>query len=178
MPLKSPNMAAVGHSNMATVGNNKSIQGSPQNSLVIFTFKVVKGNIDCILNMFLKSHSMICLQIPSFRSSFQDGHQLASKPAHHKQRVARSSPIFQVSDVYTPSFLTLAPPLGQTKQQRRKKHLGGSGTCPPETFWDLESLKCHFLHFGGQFYRIMKMSYIIHKRQHISGLWIYIEFFS
>ena len=37
---------------------------------------------------------MICLQTPSFGSSFQDGHQLASEPAHHKQRVARSSPNF------------------------------------------------------------------------------------
>ena len=38
------NMAAVGHSNMAAVGNNKGIlQSSPQNSLVIFTFEVVKG---------------------------------------------------------------------------------------------------------------------------------------
>ena len=30
---------------------------------------------------------MICLQTPSFGWSFQDGRQLASKPAHHKQRV-------------------------------------------------------------------------------------------
>ena len=30
-----------GHSNMAAVGNNKSILWSPQNSLVIFMFKVV-----------------------------------------------------------------------------------------------------------------------------------------
>ena len=38
------NMAA-GHSNMAAVGNNKGILWSPQNSLVIFTFKVVEGNM-------------------------------------------------------------------------------------------------------------------------------------
>ena len=37
---KISNMAAGGHSNMAAVGNNKSILWSPQNSLVIFTFKV------------------------------------------------------------------------------------------------------------------------------------------
>ena len=39
------NMAAGGHSNMAAAGNNKSILWSPQNSLVIFTFKVVWENI-------------------------------------------------------------------------------------------------------------------------------------
>ena len=39
------NMAAGGHSNMAAVGNNKRILSSQQNSLVIFTFKVVEGNI-------------------------------------------------------------------------------------------------------------------------------------
>ena len=39
------NMAAVGHSNMAAVGNNKNILWNPQNSLVIFTFKIVEGNI-------------------------------------------------------------------------------------------------------------------------------------
>ena len=40
---------------------------------------------------------MICLQTPSFGWSFQDGRQLAPKPAHHKQRVARSNPIFEIS---------------------------------------------------------------------------------
>ena len=30
---------------MAVVGNNKIVQRSSQNSLVIFTFKVVEGNI-------------------------------------------------------------------------------------------------------------------------------------
>ena len=38
---------------------------------------------------------MICLQTPSFVWSFQNGRQLASKPVHHKQRVARSSPFFR-----------------------------------------------------------------------------------
>ena len=41
---------------------------------------------------------MIYLQTPSFGCSFQDGRQLASKPAHYKQQVARSSPIFEISD--------------------------------------------------------------------------------
>ena len=40
---------------------------------------------------------MICLQTPSFGWSFQDGRQLALKPAHPKQQVARPSPIFQIS---------------------------------------------------------------------------------
>ena len=39
------NMADGGHSNMAAVGNNKIIMRSPQNILVIFTLKVVEGNI-------------------------------------------------------------------------------------------------------------------------------------
>ena len=43
---------------------------------------------------------MICLQTPSFGCSFQDGRQLASKQAHHKQRVARSSPNFQISGFF------------------------------------------------------------------------------
>ena len=34
---------------------------------------------------------MICFQTPSFGCSLEDGRQLASKPAHHKQRVARPS---------------------------------------------------------------------------------------
>ena len=38
-------MATGGYSNMAAVGNNKSLLWSPQNRLVIFTFKVVEGNI-------------------------------------------------------------------------------------------------------------------------------------
>ena len=41
---------------------------------------------------------MICLQTPSFGWSFQDGRQLVWKPAHHKQWVVRSSPIFQISE--------------------------------------------------------------------------------
>ena len=46
---------------------------------------------------------MIWLQTPSFTLSFQDGRQLASKPVPHKQRVARSSPIFR--SVYTQSYI-------------------------------------------------------------------------
>ena len=84
-------MAAGVHSNMAAVGNNKSI-GSSQNSLVIF--KVVEGTT---LNK-RKPRSMICLQTRSFRWSFQDGRQLASKPAHHKQRVARPSPFIRSAE--------------------------------------------------------------------------------
>ena len=38
-------MAAGGYSNMAAVGNSKSILLSPKHSLVIFTFKVGEGNI-------------------------------------------------------------------------------------------------------------------------------------
>ena len=44
---------------------------------------------------------MIFLQTPSFGWSFQDGRQLASKPVHQKQRVARSRPTFQISGNYT-----------------------------------------------------------------------------
>ena len=46
--------------------------------------------------------------------------------------------------------------LGQTDQQRHKKHLGTSGAMPQETFWDIEYLKYHFLHFGGSFDTITK----------------------
>ena len=53
--------------------------------------------MDCILNLFWEARSMICLQTLSYGWSFQDGCQLASKPAHHKQRVARSSSIFRIS---------------------------------------------------------------------------------
>ena len=40
---------------------------------------------------------MICLQTPSFVWYFQDGRQLASKHARHKQSISRSSPIFEIS---------------------------------------------------------------------------------
>ena len=66
-----PNMAAGGHSDMAAVGNNKSI--------------LWREHIGCILNLFRKARNMICLQTPSIKWSFQDGRQLASKPVHHKQ---------------------------------------------------------------------------------------------
>ena len=59
---------------------------------------------------------MIFLQTPSFGLSFQDGRQLASKPAHHKQGVARSSPIFEISEsnLYTCASVTkLVIDLGQ-----------------------------------------------------------------
>ena len=49
--------------------------------------------------------------------------------------------------------------------------------CPLGKFW---ILKCHFLHFWEvilQNCEDYKTSYKIHKRHHISGLWIYIEFF-
>ena len=61
-------MATSGHFNMAAVGNNKNTLWSPQNCLVIFTLKVDEGNIlaACILNLFRKPRSMICLQTPSF----------------------------------------------------------------------------------------------------------------
>ena len=52
-------------------------------------------HIGRILNLFRNPKSMICLQTPSFGWSFQDGRQLA-RP---KQRVARSSPIFQISGI-------------------------------------------------------------------------------
>ena len=42
---------------------------------------------------------MTCLQTTSFGWPFQDVRQLASKSAHPKQRVARSSPIFQISGI-------------------------------------------------------------------------------
>ena len=38
-------MAAGGHSNMAAINKNKSILWSPQNSSLMFTLKVVEGNI-------------------------------------------------------------------------------------------------------------------------------------
>ena len=54
--------------------------------------------------------------------------------------------------------------LGQTEQQRPKKHLGTSGAMPPETFWDLECLKYHFLHFGGViWHNYENVIYIIHN---------------
>ena len=43
-------------------------------------YLIRREHIDCILNLFRKPRSMICLQTPSFGWSFQDDHQLASKP--------------------------------------------------------------------------------------------------
>ena len=42
---KISNMAVGGHSNVTAVGNNKSFMWSQKNSLVMFTFKFVEGNI-------------------------------------------------------------------------------------------------------------------------------------
>ena len=41
-------------------------------------------------------------------------------------------------------------------------------------FWNLESLKCHFLHFRRRIYRTLEVHerHKILKRQHFSGLWI------
>ena len=75
--------------NTAAVDNNKRILRSTQNTIVIFTFKVVEGNT--------LQYDLLTIQTPSFGWSFQDARQLASKPAHHKQWVARSSPNFQNS---------------------------------------------------------------------------------
>ena len=74
---------------MAAVDNNESILGSPQNTIVIFTFKVVEGNT--------LQYDLLTIQTPSFGWSFQDARQLASKPTNNKQSVARSSPSFQIS---------------------------------------------------------------------------------
>ena len=50
-------------------------------------FGVVERNIGCILNLFQKPQSMICLQTPSFGWSLQDSRQLASKPVHHNNEL-------------------------------------------------------------------------------------------
>ena len=86
------------HSNMAAVGNNKSIMWSPQNSLVIFTFKVVEAGTYWLHSKPISEASKYDLLLYKHRaSSGENGRQLASKLAHHKQRVTRSSPIFQIS---------------------------------------------------------------------------------
>ena len=51
-------------------------------------FGVIERNIfGCILNLFQKPQSMICLQTPGFGWSFQDGRQLASKPVHYNNEL-------------------------------------------------------------------------------------------
>ena len=52
-------------------------------------------HIGCILNLFWNPNSMTCLQTQSLGWSFKDGRQLASKPAHPKQRGARFSLFFK-----------------------------------------------------------------------------------
>ena len=49
------NMVAVSHSNMAAVFNKKSLLWGPQNSLIIFMLKIVKGNIMNALSTYLGS---------------------------------------------------------------------------------------------------------------------------
>ena len=49
------NMVAVSHSNMAAVFNKKSLLWGPQNSLIIFMLKIVKGNIINALSTYLGS---------------------------------------------------------------------------------------------------------------------------
>ena len=83
----------VVNSNMAAVGNNRSILWSPQNNLIICTFTVTyhKEHIGCILNLFWKLRSMIWLQTESLGWSFQDDLRLVSKPAHYKQQFSQCS---------------------------------------------------------------------------------------
>ena len=86
------NMAAVGPFKMAAVGKNKSILWSSQNSNSnIYVWSCRKKHIGCItgciLNLFQKPQSRICLQTPSFGWSFQDGRQLASKPVHQNNEL-------------------------------------------------------------------------------------------
>ena len=50
-------------------------------------FGVVERNIGCILNLFQKPQSTICLQTTSYGWSLQDSRQLASKPVHHNNEL-------------------------------------------------------------------------------------------
>ena len=57
---------------------------------------------------------------------------------------------------------------GTICERRGRETSRGSGefygleACCPEKFWNLESLKCHFLHYGGRIYRIL-----IDRKRHI-----------
>ena len=53
----------------------------------IYVWSCRKKHIGCIVNLFQKPQSMICLQTPRFVWSFQDGRQLASKPVHHNNEL-------------------------------------------------------------------------------------------
>ena len=53
---------------------------------------------------------------------------------------------------YNVTFDKRGPKAG-TERRRCEVCLGGSGGMPPGNFLNLESLKCHFLDFGGKFDR-------------------------
>ena len=87
-PLLCSDATEIG-SNLTAGGNNQTILWSSQNSLIsnIYGWSCRKKYIGCILSLFQKPQSMICLQTPSFGWSFQDSRQLASKPVHHNNEL-------------------------------------------------------------------------------------------
>ena len=73
----------------------------PQNSLVIFTFKVVEGDIYWLHSKPISETLQYdLLTNTELRVVFPRWPSLASKRGHHKQRVAPSSPIFEISATY------------------------------------------------------------------------------
>jgi hypothetical protein len=57
-------------------------------------------------------------------------------------------------------------PKARAERRRCEVFLGGSGRMPPGKFLNLESLKCHFLDFGGRFDRnlmVRKRDYNVPK---------------
>ena len=52
---------------------------------ILVTSKKLTKTLAAFWTYFGSLANMICLQTPSFGWSFQDGRQLASKPAHHKR---------------------------------------------------------------------------------------------
>ena len=73
------------HCFVGSEGNSGSVYWNKQTKKGnIYVWSCRKKHIGCILNLFQKPQSMICLQIGW---SFQDGRQSASKPVHHNNEL-------------------------------------------------------------------------------------------
>ena len=104
---------------------------------------------------------MICSQTPSLVWSFQDGRQLASKPTHHKQRVARSNPIFEINIFETALFLSC-----EHCRRAGAKRLAPAFSTPTFLYFDLylnTAYGAHYAYFIVRYlsYTIVILAYVI-----------------
>jgi hypothetical protein len=78
-----------------------------------------------------------------------------TRGAAQGQRINITDPIVTTHTYTTPSQYQWRSQTfifgGANRTPKARDHLGGPGVhAPPRKFWNLESLKCDFKHFGGE----------------------------